>query len=358
MYRIQAIEVAHSFDVREINIPMWTESTQNAVGLRRLTRNLFRNLRAHASACVRYLRAPRPSIAYVPYPAIFILFFLSCLPSRCRPKFLVADVFISIYDTVVNDRAILKSSGGLARLLRWMEARAYQCADLLVVDTKQSSKYIAALFDLPMSKVVSMPLSTNEIEYYPVPYYFKPGLCRVLFVGTLVPLHGTATILEAIRMLAGRKEIEFRIIGGGQDADLIRNWMKECDIKIQWEESWQTPAQLAAAIAQADICLGIFGMSAKTQRVCPFKIYSYAAIGRPIITGRTEWLVDAALDIGYEPFSSVPVGDAAALAREIGRLADDPELRQHLAVAAHRFYLQTLSNKIAESRLIRCLMQN
>ena len=118
---------------------------------------------------------------------------------------------------------------------------------------------------------------------------------------------------------------------------------------------WQTAENIADEIEHADICLGIFGNTAKAQRVCPFKLYAYAAVGRPIITGHTQWLQNATANLHYRPFATVPVNDPEALANEIAALAENPERRCELAEYSQRFYAMGLANQIVSELFLECL---
>lgn len=350
LYRLRDLEASGLFRVSEINMPMWNESTQNRHGFSRLTRNIWRAAIAHISVALRYLVARRPERAYVPYPAVFVLFLLSWLPVWRRPRYVVADAFISLYDTIVLDRRLIKEGGLSARMLKWIERRAYACADKLVVDTPQNGRYLGSLFGLPDTKLVAAPLSTDEVHFKYTPYQPSRGVCRVLFVGTMAPLHGMETILEAAHLLSKRPDIHFKLIGDGQDAPKVEAQLRMPIPHFEWERAWQPSQRIAEEISRADICLGIFGAGDKAQRVCPFKIYAYAAMGRAVITGETPWLREST-QLPGGAFASVPVNDAAALAARIVQLADEPLLRAKLAASSRQFYESHLSNQAALNQL-------
>jgi len=352
LYRLRDLQLSGLFRINEINVPMWAENTRNRHGFSRLTRNVFRAVMAHFEVILRYLMVSRRSVrVYVPYPCVFLLFFLSCLPKRFRPERIVVDVFISLYDTIVLDRQLLKREGLPARLLKLLERRAYRYADKIVVDTEQNARFLSSLFEIPEEKTVVVSLSTDETHFKCTPYIPRPGICRVLFVGTLVPLHGISTILEAVRLLSDRPDIHVKLIGNGQDAPLVKAWLEKNVGQLEWEKDWQTSAQIAREIARADICLGVFGVGNKTQRVCPFKIYAYAAMGRAIITGQTDWLEDSSSRLSYKPFGHVPVNNAEALAAQINLLANDPCLRAQLAINSYEFYSTHLANRLSLKKI-------
>ncbi len=355
LYRLRDLKAAESWRVTEINVPMWTPATQKTWGLRRLLRNAWRALFAHLAVIARYLAASRPQRVYVPYPAVPVLVLLSLLPRRLRPGRTVADAFISLYDTVVEDRRIFRQGSLPARLLEKLERRAYCAADVLVADTAQNAAYLARRFGLPPGKVVPVPLSTDEDNFRPVAYAPVTGRCRVLFIGTFIPLHGADVIAAAAVLLAHRPDIRFKLVGDGQTASQVTGMLKAGGVEVEWDSAWQSSRRLAQEIAAADICLGIFGAGDKAQRVCPLKVYAYCAMGRAVITADTRWTREALGGLDYEPFWLVAPGDPRALAEAIEKLADDPERRAAYARASRRFYQERLSNGAAMERLAQLL---
>ncbi len=354
LYRLKSLYVSQYFNVSEINISFWEESSYRNL-FSSLPRSVVRALIAHLRLMLRFVRAPAPDLIYVPYPGIFVLAVLSMLPRRNKCVPIIADAFISVHDTVVHDRGFLERRYPLARMLHWLEKRGYNHASQLIVDTPENAAHLCQTFNLPPDKVVAVPLSTNEVDYRPSVYQPHTGSLRVLFIGTLVPLHGATAIVEAAACLRHHSDIEFRMIGDGQDAPDIERLIVKYKLNLVWLREWQTPERLAKEIERADICLGIFGKTAKAQRVCPFKIYAYATVGRSIITGETEWLRNMAARQDPAPFASVPIANPVALADKILELAKSPSIRFQLAVESRRFYEKNLANKVASRQLLECL---
>lgn len=351
LYRLEMFRASGRFEISEINVPLWHDDIGPG-RFRRLLRLAWRLVTVHLKLFLRLLRAAQPDIVYIPYPGVFVL---NLLPRRLRRGRVVVDAFISIYDTAVSDRKLLGPTGLMARVLHWIERRAYNRAALIIVDTSENARFLRSTFKLEPSRVVDMPLSTNEQDYAASEYEPVGDRVRVLFIGTLVPLHGAETIVKAAQALRDRSDIEFRLIGYGQDAKLIEQLLRSCPARITWVRDWHSPEKLAEEIRRADICLGIFGQSAKAQRVCPLKIYMYAAIGRPIVTASTEWLRNATSHLPIPPFATVAAGSPVELAQRIVELAESVESRRKLASASREFYVRHLANGRAEEELLRCL---
>jgi len=352
-YRIAALQVASDGNVPEINFPFRAAPGEHSRG--RVV-ELLRFSYAHVDVLFRYLLRRDRRAAYLPYPAVPLLLLFSLCPVWLRPRLLIADAFISLYDTVVNDRKLIGPTSLAARLLRCMEDRAYGAADHVVVDTEMNAAYFRRTF-LRARNVIALPLSIDELYYRNLSPARTSETCRVLFVGTFVPLQGIEVIAAAALLLQDRGDIRFHLVGDGQTADAVRAVLSAGNGKnIDWTREWQSAEQVRAHIAGADLCLGIFGEGDKTQRVWPFKNYHYMAAGRALVTGDTECARSlTAMAAGNRPFEMVPCGDAAALASVIGKLASNPVSRSELAKSARRYFDAHLSSAHSIPSLRRLL---
>lgn len=282
-------------------------------------------------------------VLYVPYPAPFMLWLLSFIPRQYRP-IIVADTFISLFDTVVNDRKMLSEGSFISLLLLKFEKRALHAADAVLTDTECNRKFLEELFHLPPEKIQALPLATDEYHYFPQKYHADKRGCTVLFVGTFVPLHGVETIAHTILLLAEEEGIQFRIFGDGQSATAVAEILKQGECDVQWQREWESPSFLAKEISNADVCLGVFGTTAKAARVWPLKNYVAMCVGRAIISERTACVFGLEKKDESLPVCMVPAGDARALADRILQLARNPEKRVHMADLARSYYQQHMSN--------------
>ena len=350
-YRLKFLRRLQEFDVREIATPIPMPNWKGRLGKLGVIIAALAFIYAHLRILGHYMLLRKtPHILYVPYPAVFALTTLHFVPKKLRPKKIVADAFISIHDTVVNDRKLLKPYSVPARILHALERKAYHLADHLVVDTKQNADFLRCEFDLSTSKVTAIPLSTNEVAYHPTPYL--PGKhCRILFIGTMIPLHGISTILATAKLLEKETAIQFRLIGSGQEGYKVKQAMENGATNLEWITCWQSAEQLANEITQADICLGIFGLGDKAQRVCPYKLYAYCTVGRTVITAGTTWVHNATSNLEYEPFVTINANDPETLAEKIKDLLLQPETREAYATSARKFYQDHLCNALSHHQL-------
>ncbi len=358
-FRIRDLAHTALLRTQEINFPFRRLTPHDDLRTRvwkplRLIWSAIRLAYAHAYVLLAYFWRGRPRRLYIPYPSAIVLFFLSWLPKSWRPVCIVADCFISLYDTVITDRKLLSSNSWLARALRSMESRAYRTADMVVVDTDLNARYFMETFELASSRIIALPLSIDVAHFQPVPYQSRGDSCTVLFIGTFVPLQGADVIARTALALESNRNVRFRLIGSGQTANAVdRIFTNRRPANFEWTTQWMDSENLAREIRSADICLGIFGTGPKTQRVWPLKNYAYMAIGRAIITADTLQTHQMLQRTDATPFMTVPPGDVPALASAITELAGDPERRKRYAENARRFYEKNLSSQIALERIVQ-----
>lgn len=173
---------------------------------------------------------------------------------------------------------------------------------------------------------------------------------QVVFFGQYTPLQGTVTIGEALAQLAGREDIEVTMIGKGQDRAAAER--VAANARVTWLD-WVPIAELPGMVASHDVCLGIFGVTAKARRVVPNKVYQGAATACAVVTSDTA-PQRAAFD-GAAEF--VSPGDGNALANLLGELAVDRARVQALGEAAQRRCVERFSPAAVADGLYRLLAE-
>jgi glycosyltransferase involved in cell wall biosynthesis len=306
---------------------------------------------ANALSVIRLLfRNRNRSMTYVPYPSLFFLWFVSWLPKRWRPR-CICDSYISIWDALYQDRKMGNAASPMARLLLRFESRALQAAEIVLVDTRANAEHVSCLFDVPRDRIRSFPLALDASSWVSLSHHTKESCSvRVLFIGTFVPLQGAALIAQAINDLRRHECLEFVLIGDGQQADEAARWLGDHPT-VTWLRDWQSPHVLAGHLAEADICLGVFGGGGKASRVLPFKLYLALAAGKAIITQ------EAYSTPGTPAIPALAVPPIAnALKDAILELANNPARRARLGQAAAIYYREHLG-EAAITRAWRELLQ-
>lgn len=219
------------------------------------------------------------------YPAhldvlmFFVIFKLRHIPIFFNP-------LVSLYDTFVFDRKIFKSASPIAKLIYFVDKLAFLLPLKVFIDTKAHRDYLTKLFKIPEDKFVIVPVGALEDFFMEDISTEKREPFQVLYCGKYIPLHGVETVVKAANLLKD-KEINFVMIGTGQEYDLVRKIVKEGAINNIKFIEWLPPKDVSKEIRLSHIVLGIFKGEGKALRVVPNKIYDALASGAVVITGKT-----------------------------------------------------------------------
>ncbi len=270
-------------NVTEVHVSVWDGAEDKSVlGKMAALGRILRWLAAYPVLLWRLAFLPRPDVIVVGYLGHVDVLVLWPY-ARLRKIPVVWDAFLSLYDTVVDDRKMVSPRHPLAWILKWWEWLSCRAAERIVLDTDAQADLFRDTYNLDRARATSVFVGA-ELSAFPISR--APELRRrskVLFYGQFIPLHGIATIIEAAR-LARNKPIDWMIIGTGQMAADIRQMLaKDPPAALTWQE-WVPYRDLNTHIAEADICLGVFGESSKAGRVIPNKVFQILSAGRPLVT--------------------------------------------------------------------------
>ncbi|HYW74812.1 MAG TPA: glycosyltransferase [Pyrinomonadaceae bacterium] len=157
------------------------------------------------------------------------------------------------------------------------------------------------------------------------------------FVGTFGPWHGVLTLAEAIAAMPAEPAVRFLLIGAGRFREEVEQIVHRAGRQPQvifagHVEHKRVPPLLDAC----DILLSPHVPLADGSDFfgSPTKLFEYMAMGKGIVASRLAQIGDVLAD--QETALLVEPGDVDALKGAILRLAQAPELRQRLGIAARR----------------------
>lgn len=225
---------------------------------------------------------------------------------------IVAEMFLSLYDTVILDRHLFEDGKRLSAYLRKMDKRTIEAADLVVTDTKANADHLSRLYEADRGKFETMYLEADRSIYAAREISAdrvveeidslgkgsgsgKKRVYSVLFFGTGLPLQGTDVILEAFNLVkesekaGGGKRFLFTYIGslkGIPKAQVIRARLNHGIQLIDW----LSQQDLAEKIEEADLCIaGHFNKYiGKADRTIPGKAFIYDMMKKTMILGDTR----------------------------------------------------------------------
>ena len=300
---------------------------------------------------VSFLRLT-PRLIKRDFDFIFIGFFgqlLLRMVAPCIEKPIVLDMFVSAFDTLVEDRKLTGDKSLLSRFLFNLDKQSGSRANLIFVDTQAQADYFHEAFGIPLSKMKRVFVGCDETLFHPLPE--KTHGCTVLYYCSYLPLHGVDVVVEAAELLQADPSIKFKIIGRGMEFDKIQ---KSIQVKGLTNIELAGPVsieQLPTEIQNSLICLGgHFGASAKACRVIPGKVFQMIAMGKPVIVGENtanRELLTHQVDSWF-----CEMNNPRALADAISTLNQNDGLRNSIADGA----LETFQ-KSAKSEYLRSIVQ-
>lgn len=262
-----------------------------------------------------------------------------------KKKKIIFNPMISLYDTLVNDRKMVKNSI-MKKILHWIDRKSCSYADLVLLDTEDHADYFRKEFNL--ENVDVLHVGADDM-FIPRQIKKKSDIFKILFYGKYTPLHGTEYIIRAAKLLEKNRDIGFEIIGKGQTYNENIETAEKLGIKNIKFTEWIDYNKLPGKIAEADICLGgHFGRGDKALRVVPNKVFQIMAMARPVIVNNGPAIRDAGFIDGENCVFARPA-DPKSIANAILKLKNDDELRERTAENAYLLYKKSFSpEKIAE----------
>lgn len=247
---------------------------------------------------------------------------LAWLLTRLPRKRLVFSAFISLSDTLVDDRGKVSWMHPYAWLLYVVDFCSCHMADEVILDTKAHRDFFIRRFRLHPEKVKVSYLGARTDLFFPKETPKNPNRFDILFYGTYIPLQGVEHIIAAAAILQPTyPHIQFTLVGSGQTYKHMQRLAEEKGVhNVTFVE--RIPfTELPDRIRNAHLNLGIFGTSGKAGRVIPHKVYDAMACGMHVLTADTP-AIHEQFD-GHERMHLCKAGDPAALANAIARLSEE-----------------------------------
>ncbi|GAB4159962.1 MAG: hypothetical protein Fur0037_27000 [Planctomycetota bacterium] len=301
-------------------------------------RILFR--RRLASHC----RHDPPSVALVPYPGHLYVRDVR----RIVKAPVVLDLFLPAFETAVEDRRLFAPRSLPARYLDYLDRRACECADLVLLDTEEHAASVSSRTGASPARFAELPVSDPDAPAVPAPYELgRTAPLELLFFGTGVPLHGLPVLLDAV---AETPRIRLSLIGGARP-DRAR--AARLGDRVRLLPVFVSRARLQQEIDRSDVVAGIFSANPKAMRVVPFKVVHALASGRPVVTADSPAVRRL---IGTDKGAIlVPPADAVSLASTLAALDRDRAVLARAAARARETYDRVFSIASTSERLAALL---
>ncbi|PYT33163.1 MAG: hypothetical protein DMF52_16180 [Acidobacteria bacterium] len=183
---------------------------------------------------------------------------------------------------------------------------------------------------------------------------FDAGDTLIIFTGSFKQWHGVNDLLQAFALLLDHeKRTRLILVGDGPERESLMRSAAELRIESNITFTGAVSHEaIPALLASADIAVAPY-LPLDDFYFSPLKLGEYLATGLPVVATACGDL-DPLLRDDVSSLR-VPPGDVPALARALGRLTEDPELRRRLGRAGRRVAEKHLSLEAATTRLVRLL---
>lgn len=272
---------------------------------------------------------------------------LAWLLAKLRGKKIIFDAFVSMYDSVVFDRQEFSPQSWQAKKYWIIDWLACKLADVVVLDANAHSQYFIDTFKIKPDKFKRILVGVDDEVVKPIEQKKHTKNFLVHFHGTYIPAQGIAYIMDAAEILKDQ-DIEFNMVGKSHDYHKEVERAKQQNLKINFFD-FMPYEKLVEKIAQADICLGMFGDTDKAQRAGAFKVVEAMAMKKAVITADTPAMREFLQDGKDCLFCQI--ADGKDLANKILKLKNDSELRQKIAEQGYQTYIQAMTPKILGQEL-------
>lgn len=294
----------------------------------------------------KFLKSPRFDLVIVGFPGQEVMFLAKLLTK----KPIIFDAFTSHYGGYILDRQYYPKTSWRAKYYRFLDAWSCKSADLVLLDTNAHIDFFVKEFKLNREKFLRIFVGTDEDLFYPREVSKDSDKFLIHFHGHYIPLQGVKYIIKAAKFLE-KDDIHFNIIGNGQTFKSDLKLSESLNIK---NISFINPVpyeELPVFMAKADICLGIFGDSSKTDLVIPNKVYEAMAMGKAIITADTPAARELLND--GENVLFCRKADGKDLAEKIRLLKNSSEMRNSIGGAVRKLFEERLVKNILAAELLK-----
>lgn len=275
---------------------------------------------------------------------------LAWLLARLTGKKIVFDVFVSMYDSIILDREKYSRYSVFALKYWLMDWLSCKLADLIVSEVDEYSKYFVKTFGIKYDKFRRIFVGSDDKILYPRERKHPNKEFLIHFHGTYLSIQGIPYIIKAAKILE-KENIKIKMIGKLETYTEAMDLVKELNLNNVEFIDFMPYEKLAEYMAQADICLGMFGHAPKAKRCGAFKVVEALAMKRAMITADTPPMRELLTD--RVNCLLCKLADEHDLAEKILELKNDPELRNKVAENGYQLFKQKLTPRIQGRELMQ-----
>lgn len=215
--------------------------------------------------------------------------------------------------TGIHSPLVLKPIGAMVNYI-------YKRCDVIFATSPSFVKEIQKRVKKNKDKVEYLPQYAEEfykpVKRKPVPEIPDDGSFKIIFTGNIGKAQGLDILPKAAKLLKGKENVKFVIVGDGRDKDNFLKQIDDNDVRDMFIMiDRQPPTRIPELLAACDAAFISFMPDPLFEKTIPAKLQSYMACGMPIIAsanGETKRIIEEA-----ECGVCVELGNAELLSKAI-----------------------------------------
>lgn len=326
------------FEVIECHETLWRgidDRVRAATGGWKRLPFIFRVLRTYWRLLLKSFKVREFDVMVVGYPGQLDVF-LAWILSRIRRKPLVWDVLMSIY-LVALERGLDKQSRTTINLIRLFERWGSRLPDKLLLESNQYVNWFCQTHGIDPTRFDLIPLGADHYTYQPQHHPSNNSKFRIVYYGSFIPNHGVSVMVDAAELLQEDDRFEFIFIGVGPEKEILEESTIKRGLTNVKFTGWVSNECLFNMVAEADLCLGVFGSTPQSMMTIQNKIYECLAMKKTLVTGDSP-VVREQFVHGRDLF--ICERNASSLSSAILALSHNPQLREQLAINGHNTFMR------------------
>ncbi len=238
------------------------------------------------------------------------------------------------------DHRFLDPRGKLVALVRRVEWQIDRLPRAILTSSQNAARVLIDEFHVPSSKILVLADNVNASAFGPVQDGTRATQVRelqsrlgipegrriVIYIGLLAAYRGTDVLLDAAAQLLARRAATHLVVIGFPHIDAYQARAKELGIA----DRVSFPGRVPYEDVPLWLSLGDVAVEPKMSATeAAGKVLNYMAMGLPVVAFDIPVMHEYLGDLGV----FAPLGDAAAFAREIEMLLDDPARARSIGLA-------------------------
>ncbi len=233
-------------------------------------------------------------------------------------------------------------------LLKYLHTKVeeiYKHASLIVALSPDMKQQIL-LHGVPAEKVIVSYNGTNPNVFFPVEKSNK--IPKILYAGAVGQVNEVSELIYAAKAL--ENSAEFILIGNGNQANKVKQLMKQLKPQTFTWHSWVSKELVSVMMANADIGVSTIANYKVLEANSANKFYDYLACGLPVVNNYEGWQ-KTFLGEHQCGFAS-PLGNRSAFIANLELLIQDKTLRTTMSRNARNAAVKYFDRKKLANELL------